>query len=532
MRKVLICSFLICLGLVISSGAATISFNPAESGAGARTLGMGGAFAGLADDASAIFVNPAGIASLPELRLTSMYSTLLNDESYLVLGGTNRYAFGDVGLGYINVASPNIPIYQWIGGVPTIVGYTNYSSGTLYLSYAKHLQEHLLVGGSLKIFTQGFSGGGATYESTSGTGLDLDLGVKYWAQPWLSLGLSLQNLLPASLGGKFSWKNGQEEGIPVVAKAGLALDLFGKKALRPADAEVTLLLDYDDYRESEAITHLGMEYRPLPLLALRLGSNNGNLAIGLGYKYAGFDFDYAYRRLGAAETNVSQAFSISYQAGWSKPAPGSGPKAETKAEKVRQLSKKSTLPLFIDVPKDHYASQAIETLAVLEIIPGYADGTFQPGKETTRAELSVALIRSLGGQLPTVDERIFKDLPIDHWSTPYIKAAVDQELITGYPDGTFRPNWPVKRAEAVAILARFDNFPETGERTSLFVDIPADYWANTMIAEAKKRGIIAYVQEDLFEPEKKVTRAEAAEMLFRTDFVQGKLRLNSLDAKQ
>ncbi|MFH1576788.1 MAG: hypothetical protein ABID35_04515, partial [Candidatus Margulisiibacteriota bacterium] len=300
MRTIIIGFAIILIALSFAPGsfANTISFNPTQVGIGARPLALGKAYVALADDASAIFVNPAGIASFTNLKAISMYSTLISDENYLVLGGTYPFNFGKVGLGYINVASPNIPIYEFIGGIPTLVGYTNYSGGTLLFSYARELNDKVLLGGSLKIFNQGFTGGGATYEATRGSGLDADLGVKYIHSDWLSLGLAAQNLIPMSMGGKFTWASGTEESIPAIFKAGLALDIFGPQGIRKTDGfKLSLLFDYDYVLTGNNTTHLGLEFRPAPVLAIRLGSDNSNLAMGLGYEYAGFTFDYAYRIL-------------------------------------------------------------------------------------------------------------------------------------------------------------------------------------------------------------------------------------------
>ena len=236
-----------CFYLAGIAGADTISFDPSEAGIGARPLALGRAFTALADDASALFINPSGLASHEDLQLISMYSTLFNTETYLTLGASKPFKFGTLGIGYINVSSPNIEIYDFVGGVPTITGYTNYSSGVVFLSYSKKVFEKLQVGGNLKIYSQGFSGGGATYEALSGSGMDADLGLKFVPMRGVLFGLCAQNIVPVSMGGKFQWVSTTEsESIPFLLKGGLAIKIFGKDGLRKTNmTRLTLIFDYD-----------------------------------------------------------------------------------------------------------------------------------------------------------------------------------------------------------------------------------------------------------------------------------------------
>ncbi len=519
-NKVSIC----CLCWLLLGGlvyAASISFDPAEVGIGARPLALGKAYVGQADDASSIFLNPAGLSSQNKLQFVSMYSQLFQSESYLTLGIANTFHFGTLGLGYINVSSPNIEVVEFVGGIPTVTGYTSFRSGAFFLTYSRKVSEKLQIGGNLKLYTQGFSGGGATYEALSGSGMDADLGIKFNPSKWFSLGLAAQSFVPSSMGGKFTWNSdAPAETIPSLVKAGVSAKLFGEQAWREWErADITLLYDYDYSLSTDNLSHIGLEVQPVAPFTLRLGSDNGRLAAGIGFSYEDFTFDYAYRRLEGASENISHAFSVGYLGGSTQKGA-----IETVIRLKKQKEKRKVdLLLFTDVPRDHYAKGAIEKLAREEIIPGYADGSFKPEKKITRAALAMFLVRSRGIETLPVTQRIFKDIPENHWSASYVQAAVEKEWITGYPDATFRPNWPVTRAEMLVVLSRFDDFPKVFSDDIPFFDVPPEHWAHPVVNMAKERGMLGYIQADYFKPKQKVTRGEAAELLCRTQFVNSKI---------
>ena len=115
-------------------------------------------------------------------------------------------------------------------------------------------------------------------------------------------------------------------------------------------------------------------------------------------------------------------------------------------------------------------------------ITGYTDGTFRPEQPVSRAEL-VKLIASYftveGGTSP------FPDVPDGHWAAEVVSFAAEEGWVSGYPDGTFRPDAPVSRAEAVKILNHaLDR--RAGERAAAlpFTDVEKGHWACDEIREA------------------------------------------------
>jgi hypothetical protein len=96
-------------------------------------------------------------------------------------------------------------------------------------------------------------------------------------------------------------------------------------------------------------------------------------------------------------------------------------------------------------------------LAALDVLNGYPDGTFKPDNAITRAEFAAVAVRSMGLENAAqfaAGPTEFSDVPANHWASGYINVAVDQEIINGYPDGTFKPNQNVTYAEALAMVVR------------------------------------------------------------------------------
>ncbi len=514
MSKKLIIIFLCLLILRLASLASTSFFDPAEFGKGARPLGLGNAYVGLGDDASVLFLNPAGLGTISDRQATSMYSTLFGDIRYLVLGIAEPFPSGNFGFGYIDVYSPPTAIYEIINGRLVYIGESTQSNRVILLSYAKPVQDNLFFGGNLKYFNFALTGGGSTYEA-SGTGLDIDLGLKFLPRQWLSLGLSLKNTLPASMGGKFNWSDGTSEGIPARFIVGTAFRLVGKDGLREDKSkELNFTSDYEFSRSGTSATRFGVEFWPVYAFGLRAGIDSNRLAFGAGFKNKGVTFDYAYNVMQGVG-NVSHSFSLGYI-------------GEEKEQDFTSLSKEEVKPneyklkYFSDVPEGYFAREQISKLVALDIMSGYPDNTFKPDEQMSRAELALILVRALNIKSPKVNGRFIKDLPPDYWAAPYAKAALKQGLMTGYADDTFRPNWPIKRAEAVVILGRFDKFPEKVFQNVAYADVPISYWAEPSVSIAKEQGMLGFIKGDMFDPEHKITRGQLAYMLYYTNFFKKK----------
>lgn len=107
---------------------------------------------------------------------------------------------------------------------------------------------------------------------------------------------------------------------------------------------------------------------------------------------------------------------------------------------------------FTDVPKGAYYYEPVYNLVWDEIIGGYPDGTFGPTKSITRAEIAVILVNMLGLKANASAPQRFSDLPSSHWAYGFVSTAAQEGFVSGYPDGSFKPNKPVSYNEALTML--------------------------------------------------------------------------------
>ncbi len=111
---------------------------------------------------------------------------------------------------------------------------------------------------------------------------------------------------------------------------------------------------------------------------------------------------------------------------------------------------------------DTYSNWAGADISVLSdqgILTGYPDGTFRPNGLITRAEFSAMLVKALGLPLNPGYGQTFNDVPRTHWAYPAIETVRATGLVSGYPNGAFMPARSISRAEAMAILAGAAHLP-------------------------------------------------------------------------
>ena len=145
---------------------------------------------------------------------------------------------------------------------------------------------------------------------------------------------------------------------------------------------------------------------------------------------------------------------------------------------------------------------------------GYTGGTFGPERNMTRAEVTTMFARLLTAQIEAdkTYSNTFSDVPKGYWAANYIGYMQQFGIITGYSDGNFRPDAPVTRAEFAAIASRFEKLTE-GSKS--FADVPDTYWAARYINFAATRGWVTGYSDGTFKPENPITRAEVAAVTCR-----------------
>lgn len=173
---------------------------------------------------------------------------------------------------------------------------------------------------------------------------------------------------------------------------------------------------------------------------------------------------------------------------------------------------------FEDVPTDYWAVSAIKYMVSKNIISGYPDGTFKPDKIVTRAEYAKMLALSLNLDV-SKGRDIYTDVPSSHWAYKYITAVTDAKLMKGYGHGKFGPNDTVKKEEIITTIVRLKHWEMINPETGTFPDVPKKYWAYPYIETAVKNGLIRKIDRGLtdgkFHIKVGATRAQTAELLYR-----------------
>jgi len=181
------------------------------------------------------------------------------------------------------------------------------------------------------------------------------------------------------------------------------------------------------------------------------------------------------------------AYMIGFEDGTFRPN-----QAVTRAEIAAILARNMNLPAqaayrgwYPDVSPAHWAWSDIERLKGAGLLVGDTDGRFRPQDAITRAEMAMIAARWLEADLHASPSPSFSDVGDRHWAAAAITAAARAGVIVGYPDGTFGPDAPLTRAQAVAIMNRLlGRGPLVGTGGPSLPDVGANHWAFGEIEEA------------------------------------------------
>lgn len=163
----------------------------------------------------------------------------------------------------------------------------------------------------------------------------------------------------------------------------------------------------------------------------------------------------------------------------------------------------------------HWAGSVLAKWESQALISGYEDGTIRPDHEISRAEF-VALVNRVAGYQAAGNAITFSDVKAGDWYAGQVAIAVNEGYIGGFEDNTFRPNDSVTRAQAAAIIARIKNLPSDTARANQFADAAATPdWAKGVVGAVANAGYMIGDEANRFNAEKALTRAEAVAALDR-----------------
>lgn len=164
---------------------------------------------------------------------------------------------------------------------------------------------------------------------------------------------------------------------------------------------------------------------------------------------------------------------------------------------------------------DKKATPKLNTSDHFAYVQGYPDGTVKPAGNITRAETAAILFRLMDDASRKTyysTKSGFRDVASGSWYNTYVATLNNAGVITDSSNGYFRPNEAITRAELAAMLAKFS---ETTGAANYFNDVSAKYWAANAIAICAKLGWITGYPDGTFRPDKNVTRAELMAMINR-----------------
>ncbi|MGM3307235.1 DUF1565 domain-containing protein [Anabaena sp. WFMT] len=174
--------------------------------------------------------------------------------------------------------------------------------------------------------------------------------------------------------------------------------------------------------------------------------------------------------------------------------------------------------VFQDVPTGYWAKTYIEALAAQNIIAGFPDGTFKPNEPVTRAQFATIITKALTPPAKRTAIQ-FRDVNSNFWAYGAIQSAYQSQFVAGYPDGTFKPQQQIPRVQALVALANGLNLTANNNNIlSFYTDaaqIP-NYAIAPVAAATVRQLVINYPMVQQLDPNREATRAEIAAFVYQS----------------
>ncbi|MGL5509464.1 MAG: S-layer homology domain-containing protein, partial [Microcoleaceae cyanobacterium] len=174
----------------------------------------------------------------------------------------------------------------------------------------------------------------------------------------------------------------------------------------------------------------------------------------------------------------------------------------------------------------HWAEAFIRGLVNFGVVKGFPDGTFRPNNKLTRAEYA-ALLAGAFDVAPKRDAVKFKDVPDNFWGKSAIEIINRGGFMSGYPDGTFRPNQNLTREQTLVSLV--NGLQLTGSGGTNILTVYGDraqissYATNGAAIATEKKLVVNYPNKDRLEPARDITRAEVSAIVYQVLVLEGRL---------
>ncbi|MDZ8051831.1 MAG: fasciclin domain-containing protein [Aulosira sp. ZfuVER01] len=184
-----------------------------------------------------------------------------------------------------------------------------------------------------------------------------------------------------------------------------------------------------------------------------------------------------------------------------------------------------------DVSSNYWASPFIVALAQKNVIAGFPDGTFKPDQAVTRAQFA-AMIQKAFNQNPVrqLSSGGFSDVPSNYWAAEAIRKAYEMGFMSGYPNNQFLPDQQIPKVQAIVALSTGLGLTSSESASSVLTtyysdatSVP-DYAVNSVAAATQSNIVVNYPEVKQLNPQRTLTRAEAAALLYQALVKQGQLQ--------
>ena len=272
-------------------------------------------------------------------------------------------------------------------------------------------------------------------------------------------------------------------GTPDAWEYRLAFKVVNGEWNNGGNADIVVYVPFKDYKTGEALKYVVVPVTRIPAVGDKPNS---------GYRAGSWDTT----PVGNAKVEKDTVFTYTYARRSSSGGGGGG-------------SRKPTVTIPDNVPTglngdDHYA-----------YIVGYPDSTVRPQNGITRAEVATIFFRLLTDETRNANStksNSYSDVAAGAWYNHAVSTLSAMGIVKGDSNGKFNPNAPITRAEFAAIAARFDD--KANSTTADFSDI-VSHWAKNEISAASNNGWINGYPDGTFRPDNKITRAEAMTLVNR-----------------
>lgn len=180
---------------------------------------------------------------------------------------------------------------------------------------------------------------------------------------------------------------------------------------------------------------------------------------------------------------------------------------------------------FKDVQSNAYFYEAVNSLHARNIISGYDDGTFRPNETLTRAQAAKIIALSLNLDTTNIKDPGFKDVSKKDWAYKYIAALANKGIVVA-SESEYKPNNPITRAQMAKIISLAYNFQAEDLQQLSFTDVNQDDWFKNFVGALVGNQITTGTTPTTFSPYKNVTRGQIAAFVYRSENKKNPVQVN------